>query len=159
MENSNAVIGIGNPYRSDDGIGIYLVNKIRKKEHKEFSKVDFIDGGTGGMNLFHLISMYEAVILVDAVFFEGKPGEYLFFSTNEIHSSNKITSTVSTHGSDIFTVIKSIKDIKENPPQIYVFGIQPASVSLSDKFSEEISENIPLFIQKLESEIKRILVV
>ena len=48
-----AVIGIGNPLRSDDGIGIVLIEKLIENKESFSKNVDFLDGGTGGFNLLH----------------------------------------------------------------------------------------------------------
>ena len=55
------VIGIGNTLRRDDGIGIVLLEKLIERKNKLPKNVDFINGGTGGMNLLHILVCYDAV--------------------------------------------------------------------------------------------------
>ena len=47
---SIGIIGVGNPLRKDDGIGLLLLNYIKKESHYFPESVSFVDGGTGGMN-------------------------------------------------------------------------------------------------------------
>ena len=154
---SLAVIGVGNPYRGDDGIGIYLVQKI--KQDKSFARdvVEYLDGGIGGMNLFHMMSSYKRVLLVDAVNCKKQPGDHVFFSSDEIASSNKMSSLVSTHGSDLFQVIKQVKEFNEHPPDIFVFGVQPDDVSLRQGFSECIEKNLSVLESKLKQRIENLI--
>ena len=47
------VIGIGNPLRRDDGIGILLLEKLVERKENMPDDIEYIDGGTGGMNRNH----------------------------------------------------------------------------------------------------------
>jgi len=149
---SLAVIGVGNPYRGDDGIGIYLMEQI-KQDNTIDQGIEYIDGGIGGMNLFHKMSSYPRVLLVDAVNCGKQPGDYVFFSAEAITSSNKMSSLVSTHGSDLFEVIQQVRGFNEHPPDIYVFGVQPEDVSLRKDFSEGITKNLSVLVSELKQRI------
>ena len=48
------IIGVGNPLRRDDGIGIVLLEKLIEKKSDLPEGIEYIDGGTGGMNLLHI---------------------------------------------------------------------------------------------------------
>lgn len=151
MDKKIAVIGVGNPFRGDDGIGIYLMHQLKKQFVNE--PIDFIDGGTGGMNLFHIICSYEMVLLIDAVDFHSRPGDICFFSSEEIVQSRKKDIDLSTHNSDIYQIIKLVKEFHTDKCKIYIFGIQPKKVDLSDTFSEEIKQKRLLLIKELKKKI------
>ena len=154
MVKSFAVIGVGNPFRGDDGIGVFLIQKLIKDKLFSNESIDLIEGGIGGMNLFHLIGSYKTVILIDAVDFNASPGECIFFSSDDIGSSNKIPSTVSTHGEDVFSVLKTVIKYTDNPPRIFIFGIQPKKIAMSEGFSEKIQQNIPVYLRKISKQIR-----
>ena len=82
--NQKAIIGIGNPLRCDDGIGIFLIEKLRENKECVPSDIDIIDGATAGMNLLHILSRYKKIIIVDAVDFKGRSGECRFFNSDEV---------------------------------------------------------------------------
>ena len=82
-----------------------------------------------------------------------QPGAHVFFSTNEITSSNKMSSLVSTHGSDLFQVIQQVEEFNEHPPEIYVFGVQPEDVSLRQGFSKGITKNLSVLVSELKEMI------
>ncbi|RLF41192.1 MAG: hydrogenase maturation protease, partial [Thermoplasmata archaeon] len=96
-----AVIGIGNPLRRDDGIGIILVKKLREEK---LSDVICIDAGTGGIQLLPILSNYDRIIIVDAVNFNGKPGETKVFNLDEI-KIEKEKNLLSIHMMNIIEVI------------------------------------------------------
>jgi len=151
MDKKLGIIGIGNPFRGDDGIGLHLIQQIDKKQWG--AGVDIIDGGIGGMNLYHIIASFGVVLLVDAVDFNSAPGESCFFSSKDITSSHKKGGKTSTHITDICKVINMICQFHTNPPIIYVFGIQPKTVILSDSLSREVQNKIPLLVDQLTSKI------
>jgi hydrogenase maturation protease len=147
-----AVIGIGNPLRRDDGIGIILLEKLVEKKDNLSENLEYIDGGTGGMNLLHLLASYDKVLIIDAVDFKGKPGDYKIFKSNKV-ISQKQSIDFSTHESDMLKIIKLSKKLDECPDEILIFGIQPKDVSYGQNLSDEIKQVIDLIIKNLEKEI------
>jgi hydrogenase maturation protease len=146
------VIGIGNPLRRDDGIGIVLVEKLRKIKNQLHDTIDYIDGGTGGMNLLHLLPRFESIVLIDAVNFGGKPGESRIFSMDEV-LSKKPMITLSTHGSDFFQILQLSKRLKEAPDALVIFGVQPKDTSFGQYLSEEVEQVLDILLQDLQSEL------
>lgn len=150
------VIGIGNPLRKDDGIGIYLLKKLIDIDIKFDKKVRFIDGGTGGFNLIHNMSNFKIVLLIDAIDFDSKPGETIFFEYNEYKNHKKYNKT-SIHDDDITRIIQVNKVIHKNPKKIFIFGIQPKDVSFGDGLSKCIEGKIDSIMKKLINEIKELI--
>jgi hydrogenase maturation protease len=146
------VIGIGNPLRRDDGIGIVLLEKLRKIKNQLPDTIDYIDGGTGGMNLLHLIPRFENVVLVDAVNFGGKTGESKIFSMEDVLSKRAVV-TLSTHGSDFFQILQLSNRLKEVPNSIVIFGVQPKDTSFGQYLSEELEQLLDILLKDLQSEL------
>jgi hydrogenase maturation protease len=141
MEHTLGVIGIGNPLRHDDAIGIVLLNHLRGRAGAP-SSVSFLDGGTGGMNLLYLIERYWAVMLLDAVQFGGAPGEWRFFSYDEAVST-KEAGGLSTHTDDAFSIVRLAHELGRRPVHLFIFGVQPAEVSYGHGLSKILEENLP----------------
>jgi len=149
------VIGIGNPLRRDDGIGIVLLEKLVEKKDELSSNTELIDGGTGGMNLLHLLARFDIAIILDAVNFDGHPGELRLFTSEEV-CSKKISLNISTHESDFLKVIQLSKELEEQPDELFIFGIQPNDTSFGKGLSPELQRNIELLLIRLQTEIKTI---
>lgn len=64
-------MGFGNPVRSDDAIGIYVVEKLRK-EIVDQSDVTLLDMGTSAFEVLFKLKGHERIILVDAVVNTGE---------------------------------------------------------------------------------------
>lgn len=156
MTRSIAVIGVGNPLRRDDGIGIVLLHHIKEKKEIFTQILTFVDGGIGGMNLLHLFNKFDVIIVLDAVDFNGPAGETRFFSIEDI-SSKKQVSTVSTHNEDLFKVITLSKQIDACPKEIFVFGVQPQDVSFGQGLSDSIKKRFDVITYNMERHILHVL--
>jgi hydrogenase maturation protease len=147
------IIGIGNLLRKDDGVGIVLLELLVKRK-KEFPKnIEFIDGGTGGMNLLHLLAQFDTVLLIDAVDFKGRPGEARVFSLKDIQSQKKPVM-MSTHDPDFLNLLRLSQALKELPEALVIFGVQPRDVSHGMGLSKEIETVIDHLFLKLQKEIR-----
>lgn len=147
-----AVVGVGNPLRKDDGIGIYLLNKLSKKE-KIPRNIELIDGGTGGMSLLHIFPDYDDVLIIDAVDFNEEIGEVKIFTLEDV-CSDKSPVKVSTHESDVLKIINLMQNLEEDTPEkIYVFGVQPKDTSYGEVLSSELQKKIDPIFKKLENTV------
>ena len=122
------VIGLGNPLRRDDGIGIIILQKIKEKKESLPLNLDYIDGGTGGMNLINIFSKYKIIILIDAMNIDSYPGDYRFIRLDQL-SIKKNKNKEDIHNPDILKLIKFSKEISKNPEKVYIFGIQTKDTS------------------------------
>lgn len=152
MEKTIGVIGIGNPFRHDDAIGIILLDFLREHKQEFLSGISLIDCGTGGMNVLHLMSDFDTVLIIDAVKL-GKPsGSWSFFSYNDVRT-RKHQEPLSTHVSDIFQVIQLSKKIHKKPETIFFFGIEPADLSIGQGLSESVKNNLFIFQEKVKEKL------
>ena len=146
------VIGIGNPLRRDDGIGIVLLEKLIEIKDELPDGIAFIDGGTSGMNLLHLFARFDVVVIIDAVNFDGNIGESKLFTTEDVYSK-KTQINISTHESDILKIIHLSRTLGENPDEIFIFGIQPKDTSHGQDFSSELQQKVEPLSVSLQNEI------
>ena len=61
---SSLIIGLGNPLRGDDGVGVRVVQALAERALP--AGVEVVDGGTQGLGLVSLLEGQKRVILVDA---------------------------------------------------------------------------------------------
>jgi len=150
------VIGIGNPLRRDDGIGIVLLERLVGRKDELPAGIEYIDGGTGGMNLLHLLARFDIVVLIDAVKFCEHTGKSKLFKAEDVYSK-KIQVKTSTHDSDFLKIMQLSEELGESPDEVYIFGVQPKDTSHGSNPSPELQQKIDLLLDNLISEIKPIL--
>lgn len=149
------VIGLGNPLRCDDGVGITLLERLQQQKKQLPKNVEYIDGGTGGMNLLHSLSRFDTALIIDAVDFQGNPGESRVFTLEEI-KSQKPAMRLSTHDPDFFHVLQLSKDLHELPQTLRIFGVQPYDVSQGTRLSQNVTQHLDDLHRKLQNEIRKL---
>ena len=72
-----AILGFGNPVRSDDAIGNYVVNELQKKllGRKDISVFDM---GTSAFEILFKLKGHQRMIIVDGVINSGEVDGTLF---------------------------------------------------------------------------------
>jgi hydrogenase maturation protease len=147
------VIGLGNPLRRDDSIGLILLDYLQRQTKEFKEKITFVDGGTGGMTLLHLLPRFDIVLLIDAVDFKGRPGEVRVFTFEQVQS-NKPPIVLSTHETDFLKVLSLSKDLHELPQKLLIFGVQPYDLSHGTGLSEKIISHLDGLKRKVHGEVQ-----
>ena len=148
------VIGVGNPLRGDDGVGIHLLNFLINKKDSLSKKLLFFDGGTKGMNLLHILAKLDIAIIIDAINLDEKPGSYKFFNYSDIKSNSEFTG-FNSHEDNLLKVITLSEKLDEKP-EIYFFGVQPKNVSYGEGFSQDLENNMTEIKNQLISQLNSI---
>lgn len=151
------VIGFGNIFMGDDGIGIRIIERLRQDEgFKDIDNIELIDGGTSGIDLIFILQQAEKAIIVDAVDAGQKTGEIVEFTLDDIKEIKKKKNSLksfSLHDIDLNEVFELIKTLKLKI-EVKIIGIKPLKVRFSEKISPEIEQKIPDLIARIKKEIK-----
>lgn len=126
------VLCLGNKGRGDDGAGPYIANVIKGKADYEVT-----DAGVTPENYTGVIirSKPDTILIIDAVCFEGKPGEIRLFSGDDLRSGK-----ISTHDVSPRLLIEYLK--ASTDADIYILGINPKSNKLGEGLSKEVKDAI-----------------
>jgi hydrogenase maturation protease len=150
------VIGFGNIFMGDDGIGIRVIEKLREdKELKDLDNVELIDGGTSGIDLIFILQQAEKAIIIDAVDAGQEKGEIIEFTPDDIKKikqKKKGLKSFSLHDIDLNEVFELIKTLKLKI-DVRIIGIKPFIVKYSEKISPEIKQKIPDLVERVKKEI------
>ncbi|AGK62201.1 hydrogenase maturation protease [Archaeoglobus sulfaticallidus PM70-1] len=145
------VLGIGNILLRDEGVGVRVVEELRKLELPDY--VEVYDGATLGIALLNLLSDSDKAVIVDAVFGGGKPGDIYRFSLYEILDT-PLKNLISAHDIDFVTAFKMGKDLLNLPQNIVVVGIEPKTIEEGMELSDEVKKAIPKAIEIILEEIR-----
>jgi hydrogenase maturation protease len=145
------VIGLGNVLLSDEGIGVHLVRQLSKQQAK-FPTVDFIDAGSAGINLLHLIANRKKAIIIDCAKMGAKPGTIRRFTVDDVQSVKQL-SNYSLHEADIPQVINLSKRLGECPDEVVFFGIEPQTLKPGQSLSKTLSCKIDVYIAEIRKEL------
>jgi len=152
MRKDIVVLGLGNPLMSDEGIGGFLIEALSKKQDN-FPDVEFIDAGTGGMSLLHLIADRDKVILVDCAYMNTEPGTIKKFTPQQVKSVKNLAHQ-SLHEADVLKIIDISRELDQCPRQIIIFGIEPERVELGHKLSDALSSRVSDYLDAIAAELQ-----
>jgi len=149
------VLGVGNSVRMDDGAGIRVVEKLESDVELNQLDISFRYLNTGGFDILDEIDGFQNAIIIDAASMADKglkPGEF-FHLTDIGKMKSKPALGVSSHGLGVLSVLK-YADIGgyEIPESIEIYGIQ---VKTTNYFSEELTPEVALGVQKLVKQVKK----
>ncbi len=141
------VCGVGNEMRQDDGIGIWVVNHLKKMGLN--SNIRFINCYNFPEDYVDEIKDYgtELVFVIDGADFGGDIGEVRELSPDEIDNF-----TISTHTLplSIFAFL-----LREEGIKVIFMGIQVLKTGIGKGFSKPLREKIPSIISQIKERIEK----
>ena len=97
-EIKTAILGFGNPVRSDDAIGVYVANKLQQRLTGR-EDVSVFDMGTSAFEILFQLKGHRKIIIVDGVLNSGEPDGSLFsLPASEIQAQLQDDPLVFLHG-------------------------------------------------------------
>lgn len=151
MRKNTVVLGLGNPLMSDEGIGGFLVEKLQTQADN-FPNVEFIDAGTGGMAMLHLIEDRKKAVLIDCSYMNTAPGTIKKFTPQQVQSVKKLMH-YSLHEVDILKVLDIVRQLGSCPQQMVIFGIEPSVIELGTSLSDIVTAKIDDYITAITEEL------
>lgn len=133
------VVGIGNPLRSDDGLGPFIVQKI---EEKNLPGVQVRIAHQLNIELLEEVSHYDKILLVDASYFE----QGLVF--RKIESIVHAEGASSHHLSPEFFWFLAHK-LYGQSLSLYLCAVQGHNFQMGETFSPAVQFIIPKAIEEI----------
>lgn len=144
------IIGVGNRYRQDDGVGPYLIARL-KTELADLA--DLVERSGEGAQLMETWKNYATVYLIDAVSSGQKPGTiHRFDATQEKLPQNFFH--YSTHAFSVAEAVELARALNELPPRLIIYGIEGKTFTSGQGLSKEVEKAALLVEQSLLQEIK-----
>jgi len=133
------ILGIGNLLMGDEGVGIHVLNTL--KDSYTFSPdINFIDGGTIGIDLIPYFEECKKMIIIDAVDSQEEPGFVVTLKNEEIHY--RFNTKLSLHHAGLSDVLSIIKLQEIEAPDMMLIGIQPEKVEMGIELSDTVNSQM-----------------
>ena len=145
------ILGIGNLLMGDEGVGIHALNTLQ--ESYTFSPdINFVDGGTIGIDLIPYFEDCKRMIIIDAVDFQKEPGYVGVLQKEEI--KYRFNTKLSLHHAGLSDVLSIIELQEIEAPDMVLIGVQPEKVErgieLSATIQNKLAEILTLIVNKLD---------
>ena len=147
------VLGIGNPFLGDDGIGFSIAQELARVVKDE--NIDVKDANLPGLNLLELIIGYDRVIIIDAIMTDdGEVGEIYRLKPESFVKT--VHPASSAHDVNLATAIEIGKKslAEQMPADIIVFAVEIQEVAeFTDEMTRKVKEAIPRVVNLVLEEI------
>ena len=141
------LIGIGNPFRRDDGVGIHIAEKMRTLLPQG---IDVLTQSGEGATLMQSWLEADQIVVVDAVRSQSTPGK--------IHEINAATHRVpseffhySSHAFGVAEAIELSRVLNQLPRRVDVIGIEGKDFSEGIGLTAEVDAAAEQAIAKISS--------
>ncbi len=145
------VIGIGNPLRGDDGVGVRAIESLRGFQ---LDGVELLEGMTYGIDLLPYIEGRKKVIFIDAIDAGDEPGAVFRFSPHEVRQKRRVPS-LSLHDFGLYDLIASAELLERCPEEIIIIAVQIKSLEAGTKLSKEVENALPHVRRLVLEEVKK----
>jgi len=144
------VIGLGNPLRGDDGVGVRAIQMLAAQALPP--GVQLADGGTQGLGIVNLMEGQQRVVLIDAAEVGRAPGQFVRFTLDEAQLRGN-GQHLSVHAAGLRDALLLAQALKVLPDEVVIFGVQPASLEWNDRLSREVEATVPDLVAAVLTEI------
>lgn len=135
-----AIMGFGNPVRSDDAVGIYVIEELKEKLGNR-ADISLFDMGTSAFEVLFGLKGHQRIILVDGVINSKEPVGTLFkVPAAEVMSAPQDDPMVFLHSIKWDQALSYAKKIlrDEYPDDIQVYLIAIKNTALEIELSKEV---------------------
>ena len=149
-----AVVGLGNILMKDDGVGVWIIRELAKRN---LQHVDIIDGGTASFDIFTSLGTVRKLIIVDALKGGDKPGTVyrLFPEDLPVHSD----TFFSVHNIHAVDALRNAIIMRSIPQNTVIIGVEPKEISWGLDVTDDIKRKFPeitdIIVEEIENECHR----
>ncbi len=146
------IIGYGNPFRGDDGVGIKIVEKLGNMNLPE--QVKIMNGGIRDIDVLMNIGEFEKLIIIDSIISGGEEGALYRMTSSTLPEFEN--TGLSTHSPSWVSFLKS--KIKSNDEdcwsKVIFYGVEIKNTLMGTELSTKIAYKIPDYINSILKELQ-----
>ena len=145
------VLGIGNTLNTDEGVGVHAVALLKEALGNPLS-IEFLDGGTLGLNLLPLVEEAQHLVLLDAVNAGAQGGTVIELRRDEIPLFAGVR--MSQHQLTFQEVLGLAQVRGKLPAYLHLIGVQPEDLSVGVGLSVVVAKAVPRVLNRAEAVLR-----
>ena len=150
-KNPIAVVGIGNAYRSDDGVGLFIAEQIRSRA---LNGVKVVVGIGDGFALVDTWSDSTMVFVIDCASSGASPGTMYRFDALHERIPSDLFSGLSTHSIAVNDAVELARVLDRLPDGLVVYGIEGSDFSPGIDLTPAVRESAHKVVDSIHKEIE-----
>ncbi len=140
------LIGVGNPYRRDDAVGLLAAREMSRRTTDEMHVVECSGEGTAMMSL---LEGRLAAVVVDAVN-SGQPAGTIHRLDASDQSIPSDFFNYSTHAFSVAEAIEMMRVLGSLPPHVILIGVEGADFSAGEGLSDVVQDQFDALVEAVE---------
>ncbi len=150
-KDTTVIIGLGNEYISDDGVGIHTIRELKKIMPLNDYKIEELS--IGGIELLDYISGYDRAIIVDAFITHTQPPGTIYKFVQM--ADENVMKLKSSHQIDLQQVLGLARALNiAIPNEIIIYGIEADDITtFRCKCTPEVEVAIPRLVKLIQRDI------
>ena len=153
------LVGMGNPYLSDDAVGIRLVRDFNQKLGN-VPNLDVIEEcSAGGLNFLDLLEGFGRLIVVDSIKTRGGiPGRWYRFTAESLRETMNLSNI---HDANFATALELGRRMGMTiPPQreTYIFAVEILdNLTFSERMTNDLEASYPVYSEGIFRELRSLI--
>jgi hydrogenase maturation protease len=146
------VIGIGNAYRSDDGVGLIAARRLKNQRSRSLRVLEHSGEGADLMNCWEGA---DAVILLDAVLSGSKPGTLHRWNASRRPLPAR-TLRGSSHAFSLVAAVELARVLRRLPQRLIVYGVEGRNFRAGTGLWPETEQAVNDLVQRVLKGVRQI---
>jgi hydrogenase maturation protease len=146
------VIGVGNPDRGDDAVGLLVAREVAQLG---LAGVDVVESQGDVSQLLELFQRHHTVFVIDAIGSGNPAGTIFCFEANGALLPRNFSSG-STHALGLAVAIDLAQTLNQLPPRLMVLGVVGQNFAIGSPASSAVEKAIPEVVDRISKEIRAI---
>jgi len=145
------LLGMGNPFLSDDAVGIRLVGDFSRRLGK-VTGLEIIEECTaGGLDLLPIIEGYDRLLLVDSIKTrEGVPGNWFRFTAERLRKTIHLTNIHDANFATTLSLGRQLRMKLPPDPEIHVFAVEVFDdFTFSEQMTDSLETAYPIYSEEI----------
>jgi hydrogenase maturation protease len=142
------IIGVGNSFRSDDGIGLLVARQLANQTDRATIR----EASGEGAGLMAAWEGIEHVILIDAVSSGAEPGTIFRLDVHERPVPASFFH-YSTHDFGVAEAVEMGRVLGQLPPRLIIYGIEGSNFAFGEGLSPPVAQAVDEVVARVLSEL------
>jgi len=143
------VIGVGNPFRCDDAVGVLAARRI----HQPCTGIQVVEAYGEGASLMETWKPDDHVVLIDAVRSGSSPGRIHRLDARAQRIPSDFFS-YSTHAFSVAEAIEMSRTLGMLPDRFVVYGIEGKNFSAGEELSTDVAGAVDEVVHRVRAEFE-----
>ncbi len=145
--NRALILGIGNTLLSDEGVGVRMLDYLRR-DHPQLAGATLLDGGTLSFTLAPWLEQADHLVVIDAAELNAAAGTVQVFEGAEMDRFAGRTRR-SVHEVSLGDLLAIAHLTDALPAHRALVAIQPAHIDWGEALSEPVSQAMPRVAERI----------